>query len=360
VKRAFISDCEGPISKNDNAYEVTSHFIPNGGKLFTVISRYDDVLADVLKKPDYKAGYSLKLVLPLLKAYNVTDQKMREFSAKNLVLIPDARATMEHVRSVAHAFIVSTSYEHYIEALCRALGFPSKNTRCTRVRIDKYRLTELERTRLRDLSREILRMAAVEILPNADSMQDFSKTDQKTLQRLGEIFWEEIAGMKIGRIYSEVEPMGAGEKASAVETIARELGLSLADVMYVGDSITDEDAFKLVKGNGGLTVSFNGNEYAVKTAEIAVTSSNTIVTAIIADIFCKLGKRQTLKLTEHWSIQALKNSGVDSDLLEGFFRLGKVEPCSVEIVTPANVDRLARRSSEFRLKVRGQAIGRLG
>ena len=317
------------------------------------------MLADVLRKPDYKAGYSLKLVLPFLKAYNVTDRRMREFSARNLLLIPHARTTMEHVSSIAHAFIVSTSYEHYIEALCQALGFPFKNTRCTRVRIDKYRLTEQERSRLRDLSREILQMAEVEIPPNADSIGDFSKTDQETLQRLGEIFWEEIAYMEIGRIYSEVEPMGAGEKASAIEEIARELDLSLADVMYVGDSITDEEAFKLVKGNGGLTVSFNGNGYAVKTAEIAVTSTSAIVTAIIADIFCRLGKRQTLKLTKDWSIETLKNSGVDSDLLEGFFRLGKFERCGIEIVTPANIDSLTKKSSEFRLKVRGQAIGRL-
>ena len=47
-------------------------------------------------------------------------------------------------------------------------------------------------------------------------------------------------------------------------------GTSLADVMYVGDSITDVEAFKLVRDNGGLSVSFNGNSYAVKNAEVAV------------------------------------------------------------------------------------------
>ena len=33
VKRIFISDCEGPISKNDNAFELAANFIPNGDKL---------------------------------------------------------------------------------------------------------------------------------------------------------------------------------------------------------------------------------------------------------------------------------------------------------------------------------------
>jgi energy-converting hydrogenase A subunit R len=41
---------------------------------------------------------------------------------------------------VAEAFIVSTSYEHYIRALCRVIDFPFENAYCTRVEIDKYTL----------------------------------------------------------------------------------------------------------------------------------------------------------------------------------------------------------------------------
>ena len=79
MKRIFISDCEGPISKNDNAFELAANFIPNGDKLFTNISKYDDVLADVLHKPGYSAGSTLKLILPFFKAYGITDKQMEEF-----------------------------------------------------------------------------------------------------------------------------------------------------------------------------------------------------------------------------------------------------------------------------------------
>ncbi len=72
--------------------------------------------------------------------------------------------------------------------------------------------------------------------------------------------------------------------------------------MYVGDSITDVEAFKLVRDNGGLTVSFNGNSYAVKNAEVAVLSESNLVTAVIADLFCKLGKKQTLKALGSWRL----------------------------------------------------------
>jgi len=360
MKRIFISDCEGPISKNDNAFEMTSHFVPNGDKLFAVISRYDDVLADVVKKLGYKAGYTLKLILPLLKAYDVTDQKMREFSAQNLILIPNAKDTLQYVRKIAHAFIVSTSYEHYIEALCQALNFSYENTYCTKVNIDKYPMTAGEKDRLKKLTREISQMSTIETPSGAKSLNDFPEEHRKTIQRLDEIFWKEIANMEFGKCFYDVNPVGGEEKADAVKEAAERTDVDLSSVMYVGDSITDVEAFKLVKENYGLTVSFNGNQYAIKNAEIAVLSENSIVTAIIADAFCRFGKRGTLSLMENWSREALKRSHVNQTLLNRLFVLYPIELPKAKIITSENMEVLIKGSSEFRKKVRGEAIGRLG
>lgn len=360
MKRVFISDCEGPISKNDNAFETTEHFVPNGDKLFTIISKYDDALADVLKRPGYKVGNTLKLVLPFLKAYDVTDQRMREFSAQSLILISNSKYTLQHVRTIAHAFIVSTSYEHYIKALCQALGFPYENTYCTRLSIDKYGITKKEKTRLKELASEIAQMSIIQIPPNAKSLGDFSEKDQKTIRRLDEIFWKEIVNMESGKIFSEITPIGGSEKAQAVKDAAEKLGIELADVMYVGDSITDAEAFRLVKENGGLTVSFNGNQYAIKNAEVAVLSENSIVTAVIADVFSRLGKQQAISLVENWSCEALRKSPVSQTLLNRLFELYPTELPKVKIITSENMEFLAKESSEFRKKVRGEAIGRLG
>ena len=41
-EKSFITDCEGPLTLNDNAYELAVHFIENGGELFKVLSLYDD------------------------------------------------------------------------------------------------------------------------------------------------------------------------------------------------------------------------------------------------------------------------------------------------------------------------------
>jgi energy-converting hydrogenase A subunit R len=360
VKRVFISDCEGPISKNDNAFEATAHFVPNGDRLFALVSKYDDVLADVVKRQGYSAGSTLKLILPFLKAYGVTDRQMTEFSAQNLILIAGSRDTLQHVRAIASAFIVSTSYEHYIRALCEALEFPYENTYCTRLRIDKYKLTTQEKSRLQKIAAEIAQMPIITIPPAAKSIKDFSGTDQATISRLDTIFWNGIASMRIGSIFSEVKTVGGEQKAEAIQDAVKKLRAPLKDVMYVGDSITDVEAFKLVKDNGGLTVSFNGNQYAVKNAEVAVLSENNITTAIVADLFCKLGKRETLQVLRKWNRETLQKSTVNSQLLDRLFALYPAALPKIQIVTTENMETLAKESSEFRKKVRGEAIGRLG
>jgi energy-converting hydrogenase A subunit R len=360
VKRVFISDCEGPISKNDNAYELTAHFVPNGNKLFTVISRYDDVLADILKRPNYKAGDTLKLILPFLKAYDVTDSKISEFSAQNLILMAGIKDTLKHIRKVAYAYIVSTSYEHYIKALCQTIDFPYENTYCTQLCLDKYNLANEEKNKLKETAKEIAQMPIIEIPLEAKKLVDFSEKDQKTIQRLDEIFWKEITCTDCGRIFSEVNPVGGSEKANAIEDIAKKTGMALKDTMYVGDSITDTEAFKLIRENRGLAVSFNGNQYAIKNAEIAILSENSVVTAIIADVFSRFGKQQALDLVKNWNNEALKKNPVNQTLLYNLFKVYPSDLPKVKIITSGNMENLAEESSRFRKRVRGEAIGRLG
>jgi energy-converting hydrogenase A subunit R len=360
VKRVFISDCEGPISKNDNAFEITTHFVPNGDKLFTLISRYDDVLADVLKKPMYNAGDTLKLILPFLKAYDVTDKKIQEFSAQNIILIANSKDTLQYISGIADSFIVSTSYEHYIRELCKAVSFLFENTYCTKLSINAFLLIEQEKTSLKKTAKEIAQMPLMNIPSGAKSVEDFSSRDQESLKRLDEVFWNEIAGTNCGKMLSEIKTIGGKQKAEAIKAATERVHAPLEAVMYVGDSITDVEAFQLVRNNGGLTVSFNGNHYAVENAEIAVLSENSIVTAIIADLFCNRGKQETLQVLENWNRETLRRSAVAKLLLDKLFMLYPSALPKIQIVTAENMETLASESSEFRKKVRGEAVGRLG
>jgi energy-converting hydrogenase A subunit R len=360
LKRVFVSDCEGPISKNDNAFELAGNFIPNGDKFFTIISLYDDVLADSLTQPGYSAGNTLKLILPFFKAYGITDSQMEDFSAKNILLIANSQATLRYVQSIADSFIVSTSYEHYIRALCNTVGFPFKNTYCTKVSLNRCAITPQEKERLRKIAQEIAQMHPIEIPKGAKVLDDFASGDQATIKRLDEIFWSEIPNMFIGKSLIDVVTVGGEQKAEAIRDIVKRLGIELEDVLYVGDSITDVEAFKLVRSNGGLTVSFNGNSYAVREAEVLVMSDSNLVTAAIADLFCKTSKKQTIDVLSAWSFDVLNKCKIDESLLKQLLTLYHDVLPKVQIVTAKNRESLIKESSEFRKKVRGVAVGRLG
>jgi energy-converting hydrogenase A subunit R len=300
------------------------------------------------------------LILPFLKAYDATDDKIRDFSARNVLLVPGAKDTLTFVRQLMPSFIVSTSYEQYISSLCSLAGFPFENTYCTRLSLDKYDIPAEETKRLREIQREIAVLPMIEVPKNADCVNDFSERDQGTIRRLDEIFWQIIPKMESGRMLREVNPVGGSEKAKAVTDIVEKLECSLDRVMYVGDSITDAPPLRLVRENGGLTVSFNGNNYSVRESEIAVLSGNTTVTSVLAEAFSRYGKEEAFRLVEEWGPLGLKRFCGSQELRERMSVLFADGFPQVERVTDENMERLKRESSVFRKTVRGEAIGKLG
>jgi energy-converting hydrogenase A subunit R len=357
--KVFVTDCEGPISKNDNAFELMSRIVPCGDRIFALISRYDDVLADIVKKSGYKAGDTLRLILPFMKAYGATNKLITDFSSQNVLLVPGADETLRSVNALMPSFIVSTSYEQYIHSLCDVTGFPKEDVYCTRLDIDKYYLPEGEVTRIKRIAEELSTTPMIDVPSNAASLNDFSEGSRGIVSRLDEIFWRELSEMKAGKMMKEVNPVGGYEKAVAVKDIAQKTGADLSSVIYVGDSITDVDPFRLVRSVGGLTVSFNGNHYAVREAEIAVMSHHTCITTVLAEVFSRFGKRKILDLADSWTLENIKPL-CNQILFDKYERIFADKPVRVKKITSGNMEKLASESSAFRKTVRGEAVGKLG
>jgi energy-converting hydrogenase A subunit R len=170
--RIFVTDCEGPISKNDNAMELAASFVPQGERFFSLLSKYDDYLADVERRPGYKAGDTLRLILPFLKAFGATDKGIEEFSRANILLMPGAAETLRFVRERMPAFIISTSYEPYIRALCEVIDFPFEAAYCTGLALDRYPLPQSEEKYLRKVAEEIAGMPMIEWGQRAAAQSD--------------------------------------------------------------------------------------------------------------------------------------------------------------------------------------------
>ena len=135
-EKSFITDCEGPLTLNDNAFELCVHFMDEGGELFKTLSLYDDYLADEVKKEGYKAGNTLKLILPFFVCENLKNKDLIDFSKNNILAVRDSKFLLEYLQKSMNTYIVSTSYGQYIEALSNYMEFPFENTYYTNVDID--------------------------------------------------------------------------------------------------------------------------------------------------------------------------------------------------------------------------------
>ena len=338
-RKFVVSDCEGPISANDNAFELAGHFIEDGERFFQIVSQYDDILADEIKRPGYNAGSTLKLILPFLRAYGATNQNMKDFSQENVLLIPGARATLGLLQFIMPTYIVSTSYEPYIRALCDLTNFSFNQCYCTRLDLDSHPLGNADQEKLRQFRLSIV--------------------DNPDFENLERIFWEELPEMEIYSLVEEVNPVGGEAKKEAVLDIMEKRSFQASDLMYVGDSITDVQPLNFAKENGGIALSFNGNEFALDNASIAAISDNTVITSVIADLF----NRYDLKVVQDFALSFEKdpekavqehplNPQLASKLVETNTRL--------EMVTENNLEELKEESSKFRKRVRGESIGGLG
>ena len=351
MRRQFKTDCEGPISNNDNAFELAQEFIPRGGEFFAKLSKYDDFLADIAKKPGYKAGDTLRLILPFFKAYGVTDAGIREFSSRNILLVPGADAALKQIQSIMPVFIISTSYRPYINSLCEVVDFPVENAYCTELSLDRYGIPDPEINYLRELHSKILALPSIEIPASADSWEDMDTGSLECIAVLDRVFWEEFPSMACGKPLEEVNPIGGFEKAEAIRKSCQKTGIGLSEVMYVGDSITDMEAMKLVREAGGIAVSFNGNRYAIESADVACISPNAMILWALASTFNEGGTESIHNLASEW------DSG-KSALAESM--KGDLPGLWMALIKNANLEELTAQSENFRKTVRGERIGRLG
>jgi energy-converting hydrogenase A subunit R len=124
----------------------------------------------------------------------------------------------------------------------------------------------------------------------------------------------------------------------------------------VGDSITDVEIFKAMKRSQGLGVAFNGNQYAVQNADLAVISKSAFPIALIVETFIKLGRKGVFSLAKEWpgSMYNLTESKIADCLLA----LDE-NPVLIQIGR-LNMMQIAEKSNDFRVKVRGKAVGSLG
>jgi len=253
-------DLEGPLSPQDNAYELMKLF-PDGGRIFEVISRYDDLLA-LEGKEGYEPGDTLALIVPFLIYHGISENDIATLAAR-ATLIPGAPDLVAQLKRWGwEVFCITTTYKQYAHRLCQRVGIPPDHIACTTLPLDRYRsmLSSADRARVERVEKDILSLR-----PVAD--------DGAIKERLDRFFWVELAGTQMGAALGEVRPVGGRRKAEALEDFAKACGQPLSEAVVVGDSITDAEMLKAVSKAGGLAIAFNANEYALPHATLGLAST---------------------------------------------------------------------------------------
>ena len=251
----IVTDWEGPWVLNDFAYEVCSElFSP---RFFEVLSSYDDYLAYEVKKENYNPGDTLRLIAPFLVAKGVTSEWLREFSSP--IYVRDASPAAKILGLFGFRVVVaSTAYKQFLDVSCRNLGFSDYYG--TDFQPEKYEMSGEEREFL------------------LSSVEKIEKLTEDKFDWLDRFFWEELSAYDCSRrIMNDVRVMGGERKAE----VAR--GCDVA----IGDSISDMQMLESLKDR--LSIAFNGNRFAIESANLAVVSRSALATLIPILVYAEMG-----------------------------------------------------------------------
>jgi energy-converting hydrogenase A subunit R len=337
-------DLEGPISPQDNAYEVLG-LARDGEHVFEVISKYDDILT-LKGRENYEPGDTLKLIVPFLIHSKISECDIKNVS-KEAGIVPGVKDVITHLTSSGwDVYIISTSYEQHAHNIARQVGVEGKRVACTKMPLDDYHLqfSEEDLGVVKDAQEKILN----ELYPGDD--------EQKVLTELDGFFFGTLQESKLGNIFNEVTVVGGQRKVDAMMKFAGDSDLS--DGVAVGDSITDFKMLAKIKEKRGLGVAFNGNEYSIPYADVAVATLDQRFLLPIISAFGEGGRNQAIDLAKR-----LENASFDEILKSMPDDTASTIP---EDIKPpqyhkigSNTEEIIKIHKEYRTLIRG-AAGKLG
>ncbi|RMF90765.1 MAG: hypothetical protein D6733_02955 [Methanobacteriota archaeon] len=264
-------DLEGPLSPQDNAFEVMK-LIRGGGKVFEALSQYDDILA-LQGREGYEPGDTLRLIVPFLVLHGVRAEDIAGVSEK-AGIVPGMAETVRWLREQGvEVRIISTSYEQHAHTIGGRLGISPEATACTRLALE-------------ELSFKPELMDSLKRIEAAIHSEGLSK---EVIRMLDELYFTQGLFDEIG-----VTVVGGQRKVDALLAFAEAAGEDVRDVAAVGDSITDYKMLREVSGRGGLSIAFNANQYCLPYGDVGVATVDGRALIPVIEAFLRGGRKGAL------------------------------------------------------------------
>ncbi|MFX1324381.1 MAG: HAD hydrolase family protein [Promethearchaeota archaeon] len=270
-------DLEGPISILDFAAEIGKLLSKKNilnlknydmGEFFRMISNYDDYIVDVpgvkeqLNIPEYQPGDTLRIMAPLYTAC-YTDKELVKIAKSNLGLLPGSTQLMKILRKNWDIFVISTSYTHFAYNVTTALNIPRDHVYCTDLNIKELKVG------VQNIEED------VEVLLK-EIFEKYTRNNNdlnSVIDDLNAFFWKGAESDYI-KVMNQVKVRGGKRKELAIEEISERTRNPISETIALGDSITDINMLERVRNEGGISISFNGNKFSLKYANVAATTPN--------------------------------------------------------------------------------------
>ena len=347
--KQLMCGATGFLSSANSMKRMCDRFIRNGGRLFDILTAYDSILSYGLNRDDRRSGDAIRTLVPLLKAAGVTDSSLYDHFSKNMDLMPGADV-INYMNGLMTVSLVSETYEHHALALCDSLKIPSDMVQSTEVSFDELELDRNEAKKFREYAADISKMDIPKV-SSGDGIQFIDHKDQMILDTVDGII-EKMNETDFNYRMEEVKLMGGNEKAFALMDMRRRTMVDLDCTAYIGSNATDYPAMDIIYDNEGLALSFNGDAYAVKGANVAVMSPDPIVAAVLISEFYTEGLEGVYSMIDSWDRKRLSDrEHSDRHLMSAMLRKFPSKLPDVVIVDEDNLDRVTRESERFRRKL---------
>jgi energy-converting hydrogenase A subunit R len=338
MRNIICFDLEGPLSPQDNAYEVMG-LIENGHKIFEVISRYDDLLT-IGGREGYEPGDTLALIAPFLVAHKISESDIKLVS-NQAALVNGTKEIIKMLKEKGwKVYIISSSYEQHAHNIAEKLEVDLESVYCTDFPLDKYRkeFSTPDFKLIFEAEKDILKL-----YPPDKHLEK----DTEIRSRLDFFFWNDLQVTKLGKIMQNMSVTGGKRKVDALNKIAKKHTTKLNEFIVVGDSITDYKMLQVVNEAGGLAVAFNANEFALPHATIGLAATSMLNLMMIIDNWAQYGREAVLDAVD-----------AQEDLDIVYEKVTKVPPKEAyfqNLTNKDNIDNILKIHQILRKAVRGQA-----
>jgi len=347
----IVLEPQGILTPANTTRDLCESLIPNGGKVFDLIERYDMITTLVLNNSGTDNG-TLTYLAPILKAFGATDYSLSRFFTENIPLTNNAAGTMRYLLNIMPVFMDSMIYEHAADAICEKTGVPIDVTGSCSLELDNFHMPVTEAREIRKMTGEIAKLRMPNDEYESDAPLELDADEVRLVNVLDDIFQSRMKQGIAFELMQETSSVGLSEKAYALLDIRKSTQVDLDGIMYAGSESSDYQVLDLVRDGGGLALSFNGTEAAVHGADVAVISDDTTVLTFLGSVFFDTGVQGVMDLAESWSRKHLENSEFpDQNLADELLAMYPRNLPEVYLVTDENRDEVSTRSEAFRNKL---------